>query len=84
MLNNCLFVFNHLQNLLPIIFENYFSLTSEQHQYHPRGTRLNIPTNKTIKYGSNSITIIAIKQWNKIKKSLKLDVNRPDLTRRKF
>ena len=51
MLNNCRFVFDHLQNLLPKNFKNYFSLTSEQHQYLTTGTRLNIPTIKTKKYG---------------------------------
>ena len=49
MLNSCLFVFDHLQNLLPKNFKNYFSLTLEQHQYLTRGTRVNIPTIKTNK-----------------------------------
>ena len=84
MLNNCLFVFDHLQNLLPKDFKNYFSLTSEQYQYLTIGTRLNIPTIKTTKYGSNSITLTAIKQWNTIQNSLKFDINHPGLTRPKF
>ena len=79
MLNNCLFVFVHLQNLLSKNFENYFSLTSEHHQYLTRGTRLTIPTIKTIKYGCNSITLKTIKQWNTIQNSRK-----PELTRPKF
>ena len=84
MFNNCLFLYVHLQNLLPKKFKNHFSLTSEQHQYLTRGTRINIPTIKTTKYGSYSLTLKAIKQWNTIQNSLKFDTNHPGLTRPKF
>ena len=84
MFNNCLFLYVHLQNLLPKKFKNHFSLTSEQHQYLTRGSRINIPTIKTTKYGSYSLTLKAIKQWNTIQNSLKFDTNHPGLTRPKF
>ena len=60
-LNNCLFVFVQLQNLLSKNFENYLSLASEQHQYLTRETRLNISTIKAKKYRSHSIALMQYK-----------------------
>ena len=65
-------------------FKSYFSLTSEQHQYVNRRTRLNTPTIKTTRYGSNSITLEVVKQWNTIQNSLKFDINYSGLTRLKL
>ena len=59
-------------------------MASEQHQYLNRGTRLNTPTIKTSKYGSNSITLEVMTQWNTIQNSLKFNINHARLTRPKW
>ena len=83
-LNNCLLVYDQLKNNLPKNFQNYFSLKSDHHSYNTRGKRVNVPIVKTTTYGSNSITIKAIKHWNEIQNSLSIDLNSPDITRAKF
>ena len=64
-------------------FKNYFPLTSEQRKYRTRGTRLNIATIKTTKCDSNSVTLKAVKQWNTIQNSLRLDISCSELIRPK-
>ena len=83
-LNNCLLVYYQLNNSLPQNFQNYFSLKSDDHNYHTRSSRINVPIVKTTTYGSNSITIKAIKHWNEIQNSLSIDLNSQDTTRAKF
>ena len=73
--NNCVFVFVQLQNVLSKNFENYFSLASEQHYYLTRGTRLNISTIKTTKYGRRSIALI---QYKLILKLISTVLNSPE------
>ena len=83
-LNNCFLVYDQLNNNLPQNFQNYFSLKSDDHNYHTRGSRINVPIVKITTYGSNSITIKAIKHWNEIQNSLSIDLNSQDTTRTKF
>ena len=63
-LNNILFVYDQINNNLPNVFENYFQLKRQQHNQFTRGNTLNVPQVNTSLYGSNSITLSAIRDWN--------------------
>ena len=63
-LNNILFVYDQINNNLPNAFENYFQLKRQQHNHFTRGNTLNVPQVNTSLYGSNSITLSAIRDWN--------------------
>ena len=63
-LNNILFVYDQIINNLPNAFENYFQLKRQQHNHFFRGDTLNVPQVHTSLYGSNSITLSAIRDWN--------------------
>ena len=68
-LNNCLLVFDHLNSSLPAIFDDFFKLFKEQHSNNTRKARryvLNIPKKKTSFYGSRSVQVKSIKDWNNI------------------
>ena len=68
-LNNCLLVFDHLNSSLPAIFDELFKPFKEQHSHNTRGARryvLNIPKMKTSFYGSRSVQVKSIKDWNNI------------------
>ena len=62
--NNILFVYDQINNNLPNAFENYFQLKRQQHNHFTRGNTLNVPQVNTSLYGSNSITVSAIRDWN--------------------
>ena len=62
-LNNILFVYDQINNNLPNAFENYFQLKRQQHNHFTRGKILNVPQVNTSLYGSNSITLSAIRDW---------------------
>ena len=62
-LSNILFVFDQITNNLPNAFENYFQL-KRQHNHFTRGNILNVPHVNTSLFGSNSITLLAIRTWN--------------------
>ena len=68
-LNNCRLVLDHLNIGLPAIFDNLFKPFKEQHSENTRGARrcvLNIPKMKTLFYGSRSVQVKSIKDWNNI------------------
>ena len=49
-----------------IIFLNYFTKTTNLHDHDTRGIRLNVPIVNTTCYASSSITLKAIREWNKL------------------
>ena len=69
---NCRLVYDQLKNNLPETFRNFFTLNAQLHKQNTRKNRLILPKVKFITYGSNSITLKAIKQGMKFKILLKL------------
>ena len=68
-LNNCLFIYDQLCDNLPNTFSNYFKLLKNQHRHNTiEPFTLNVQRVNTQTYGSNSIKIKAIKDWNKTTK----------------
>ena len=68
-LNNCMFVFDHLNSSLPAIFYDLFKPFKAQHSHNIRGARryvLSIPKMKISFYGSRSIQVKSVKDWNNI------------------
>ena len=68
-LNNCMLVFDHLNSSLPAIFDGLLKPFKEQHSYITRGARrcvLSIPKMETSFYGSRSVQVKSIKDWNNI------------------
>ena len=68
-LSNCLLVFDKLTNNLRDVFDQFFQPLKEQHNYNTMGSQqylLNIPKANTQMFGSNSIKIRSIKDWNEI------------------
>ena len=66
-LNNCLFVFDNLTNNLPNVFDQFFRPFKEPHNHNTRESQqylLNIPKTNTQMFGSNSIKIKSINDWN--------------------
>ena len=62
--------FDHLNSIsLPAIFDELFKPFKEQHSHNTREARryvLNIPKMKTSFYGSRSVQVKSIKDWNNI------------------
>ena len=81
---NCRLVYDRLKNNLPETFSNFFTLNIQLHKQNTRKNRLILPKLKTISYGSNSVTMKTIKQWNKIQNFIKIDIYSPKLTYSKF
>ena len=69
-LYNLQFVQNHLNYFLPKNFLNYFTKATNLHDHNTRGIVLNVPNVNTTCYGSNTITLRAIREWNKLKTKL--------------
>ena len=70
-LENILFVSKSLDNLSPLIFNIWFSLSSDQHNYETSSSsqgNLMKRFYKTDRYGKYSITVNAVESWNKIQK----------------
>ena len=73
-LENILFVNEPLNNLTPSIFNTWFSLFSDLHNYETSSStqgklmKLSYETNR---YGKYSITVSAVVSWNKIQKQIK-------------
>ena len=68
-LNNCLFLFDKLTNNLADVFDQFFQPFKEQHDRNTRGSQqylLNIPKRNKQMFGSNSIKIKSMKDWNEI------------------
>ena len=73
-LENVLFVSKYLNTLSPLVFNTWFSFSSDQHNYETSSsTQGNIIKifYKTKRYGKYSITVSAVESWNKIQKQLK-------------
>ena len=67
-LKKCLFIYDQLCHNLPNVFLNYFKLLKDQHRQSTRASNkftLNVPRVNTETYGSNSVKIKTIKDWNK-------------------
>ena len=62
-------VSKYVNNILPSIFDNWFTLCSDMHNYNTAPSltgKLFKPSFRTILYGQNSITLSAVNAWNKI------------------
>ena len=81
---NCRLVYDQLKNNLPDSFSTFFTLNTQLHKHNTRKNRLVLPKVKTISYGSNSITLKAIKQWNEIQNVIKIDIYSPKMTYSRF
>ena len=69
MLNNCIFVYDHLHKNLPSSISQFFQKTSDVHHYATRNneySKLNVPRINTLKYGKFSIIYQCIIHWNSI------------------
>ena len=67
--NNCIFVFDHFHNTLPISISHLFTKTSDVHPYPTRNfehSKLNVPRFNTLKYGKYSIIHQCILDWNSL------------------
>ena len=68
-LENVLLVSKYFNNILPSVFEKWFTLCSEIHKYNTAASstgKLFKPPFRTNLYGKNSVTISAVNAWNKI------------------
>ena len=73
-LENILFVSRSLNNLLPSVFNTWFTFSSDQHNYETSSsTQGNLIKlfYKTKRYGKYSITVSAVEPWTKFQKQLK-------------
>ena len=62
-------VFDHPNANFPAIFDELFKPFKEEHRHNTRGARryvLNIPEMETSFYGSRSVQVKSIKDWNNI------------------
>ena len=78
------FVQNHLNDFLPKNILNYFTQTTNLHDHDTREIRINVPIVNTTCNSSNSITLNAIGEWNKLQSkvnqnSLLQDKNSPKI-----
>ena len=68
-LENVVLVSKYFNNILPSIFDNWFILCSDMHNYNTAASltgKLFNASFRTILYGKNSITLSAVNAWNKI------------------
>ena len=66
---NILFINESFNNVLPPIFESWFTYGSDVHNYQtvsPTADKIFKPSYRTDSYGKYSVTIGAINSWNKI------------------
>ena len=76
-LQNCLFVYDSLNKLLPICFDDYFTRIHDVHTNNTISSDLGclfIPFLTTTRYGLNSITRHCIDNWNFFSKALNTDL----------
>ena len=76
-------VTKYFNNILPSIFNNWFTLCSDIHNYNTAASltgKLFKPSFHTILYGKNSTTLSAVNAWNKIQTSAFGDVILKNLT----
>ena len=72
-LENILFVNKCINNLLPTIFNDCFTLVSAQHSYQTSSStnkKLFKPPFKTISHGKNSVVASSIQSWNNAQQKL--------------
>ena len=81
--NNLTLAHDQINKNLPNNFENLFTPKHNQHQHSTRKLNLDVPQVKTQTYGSNSITLCAIREWNKTQNEIN-NTNLTDLSRAKF
>ena len=77
---NCWFAYDQLQKNLPESFSDFFTLNTQLHHHNTRGNKLIVPNINTTRYGSNSITLKAIKQWNEMQNFVKTDILSQEMT----
>ena len=65
-------------------FRNFFILKMQLHKHNTRKNRLILPNVKVTIYGSNPITVKAIKQCNGIQNFIEIDIYSPKMTYSKF
>ena len=73
-LENILFVSKSLKSLSLSVFNTWFGLSSDQHNYKTSSSTQGNLTElfyKTNRYGKYSITVSAVELWNKIQRQLK-------------
>ena len=61
-------------------FSDFFTLNTQLHHHNTRGNKLIVPNINTTRYGSNSITLKAIKQWNEMQNFVKTDILSQEMT----
>ena len=79
MLNNCIFIAEHLNQNLPSPFGGYFSYMADRHQHHTRGALkklVNVLLSKTTFYGTQSITAKSVNDWNSLQNQIAFAFNR--------
>ena len=70
LVENILFINKTFNNLLPPLFESWFTFCSDLHNYHrvsSTADKIFKPSYRTDSYGKNSITLGTINSWNKTK-----------------
>ena len=84
-LNNCLFIHDYLNDLLPDCFKDYYIPLNSLYFEGTKNAKLGclfVPFKKSTKYGINSITHQSILTWNSMSKVLKTNltqISRHDL-----
>ena len=76
-LQNCIFVYDFLNNNLPTCFDSYFKSVNAVHSKRTKSSKLGclfVPHFSTKKYGLNSITSKSINSWNFFSKAFKCNL----------
>ena len=76
-INNCIFVFDYINNNLPISLSGFFTKTKDIHHQNTRNVdnaKLYVPLFRTFKYGKFSIKHQCILAWNASLVSLKFSL----------
>ena len=79
--DNCRLVYDQLRNNFPETFRNFFTLNAQLHKHNSRKNKFILSKIKSITYGSNSVTLKAIKQWNEIQNFVKIDIYSPYISK---
>ena len=76
-LQNTLFTWDSLKNLLPQPLSNYFEKTKNTHNHSTRNSESNglfPPQVRTLRYGKNSLKYKSIQIWNDLQKKIKENI----------
>ena len=79
-ITNYRLVYDQLRKKLPENFSELFTLNTQLHHHNTRGNKLIVPSVNTSVYGSNSITLKAIKESNEMQNFVKADTFSPEMT----